>query len=109
VASRESIGHMAIPITTGRGRFSAALRAILCDGASARLVMRRSGDDMAHDTVRAGDPKRPHDAGESQAPETEYEDPLALDPYSPIVPGHAPTWNDSDPLALDPYSPRSSR
>ena len=32
-------------------------------------------------------------------------DPLALDPYGPIYPTHAPRWNDPDPLALDPYGP----
>jgi hypothetical protein len=30
-------------------------------------------------------------------------DPLALDPYSPTLPTHAPEQND--PLSLDPYSP----
>jgi hypothetical protein len=31
--------------------------------------------------------------------------PLALDPYSPVLPGRGPERSDSDPLALDPYSP----
>jgi hypothetical protein len=32
-------------------------------------------------------------------------DPLALDPYSPVLPGRGPERSDADPLALDPYSP----
>jgi hypothetical protein len=32
-------------------------------------------------------------------------DPLALDPYSPVVPGRGPERSGSDPLALEPYSP----
>ena len=43
-----------------------------------------------------------HIALRSQEDPTEP-DPLALDPYSPIVP--APKPDDGDPLALDPYSP----
>jgi hypothetical protein len=36
-------------------------------------------------------------------------DPLALEPYSPVLPGRGPERSDSDPLALDPYSPVSGR
>jgi hypothetical protein len=32
-------------------------------------------------------------------------DPLALEPYSPVVPSRGPERSDSDPLELDPYSP----
>jgi hypothetical protein len=43
------------------------------------------------------------DTGHS--PAHPQDDPLALDPYSPIFVAREPEWNGPQQLALDPYSP----
>jgi len=56
-------------------------------------------------------PRRPEQGrGDlARSPGHPREDPLALDPYSPIFVTRAPEWNGPEPLALDPYSPIAPR
>lgn len=75
-------------IPNGRGLIRSAFVVSLRKGAPAR----------PHDLVRLPSPKR-------EDPSVPSANPLALDPYGPILPTRGSPRSQAAPLALAPYSP----
>jgi len=71
----------------------------------------RKGGATPRTTKRSGKPRHSYGvAVGSEAPDWPSHcappaNPMALDPYNPVLPRCATKRNEADPLALDPYSP----